>query len=105
MSALYFFCRSARVIFFKSSAPAASYELHSRAVSDHEYEIVIEGKRDIPIEQLKHEFKAHGQALCHERVYLLRGMREEMLPIEHKIILTGLVDCVGLNYFDHERKA
>lgn len=94
-----FFLSLSACDFFKSPSPTASYELHSREVGEHEYEIIIEAKPDIAIEQLKHEFKAHGETLCQERVYLLRGMREDMLPAENRVVLRGLVDCVSLDYF------
>jgi hypothetical protein len=78
---------------------SAPYTMQSRSVGDDAYELVIDGKRGIEKEQLKGFFQVHGKELCRDRVYLLRGMREESLPDENRYVLRGLVDCVGEDYF------
>lgn len=77
----------------------APYTLQTRALAAHEHEIIIEGKSGIPAEQLKGFFQARGKALCQDRIYLLRSLREESLPANNSIVLTGEINCVPLDYF------
>jgi hypothetical protein len=81
----------------KQSSPL--YTHSHRQIAPYEYELTMEGKEDLSADQLKNLFKKHGYELCHNRVYLLRGLRQEEHSAEKKIVLKGLVDCVTPDYF------
>jgi hypothetical protein len=68
-----------------------------------EYRIVLTGDPGVSDKELKKYFKVHGQKLCgSERVYLLRGLRDEYKTASRRHVMTGDIDCVELDYFDGE---
>jgi hypothetical protein len=86
--------------------PRAPYEYVVRELGEGEFEIAMEGRSGIPLDTLKSEFKKKGTELCgREKVYLLRGMREDdhlKRPndaVPDRYSLRGQVDCVGMDYF------
>ncbi len=81
-----------------ASAKSEPYESSVKKISADNYEMTMTGKSGVTIAQLKKYFKEKGNKLCGDKVYLLRGMREEDGD-NNQNTLRGYIDCVGLDYF------
>jgi len=75
------------------------YKVTSRKTAPGQYELDMNGEPGVEVEILKTAFKTKGTELCNDKVYLLRGMREESDPAQKRHDLHGIVDCVDLDYF------
>ena len=84
---------------------SSKFQCTSRCIAPGQYEIAMNGAPGIPADELKAAFKNKGKELCNDKVYLLRGMREESAPEENRLALKGQVDCVELDYFSGEPDA
>ena len=102
-------CSYIIIFFLIACAPAkpkAPYDYSVRELGRDEYEIAMEGSSGVPLDRLKAEFRKKGIELCgKEKVYLLRGMREDDRlknpndRVPDRYSLLGQIDCVGMDYF------